>query len=145
MAGVWILTADSEYARFLESSGSKGPLKELNTMVCASARQQEQELVSDRPGRSFGRAGGGRHSMESGNDAKHIEAERFAKEIADYLESALEKKMFSRIVFVAPPAFLGLLRGSISQRLKSTVSQEIDKNIVRMELSELRKHLPERI
>lgn len=145
MAAIWVITADSEYARFLEADRSSGPLKELKTMVCASARQHEQDLVSDRPGRSKGSAGGGRHTMDPSDNAKHVQAEKFAREIAHAIDEGLDGQAFSKLVLVAPPAFLGLLRSAISNRAKKAVSCELDKNIVRSELDEIREHLPERL
>ena len=145
MAMIWVVAADSEYARVLEAPTAKGELTEINTLVCSTARQHEQDLVSDRPGRTFDRAGGGRHSMEPTEHAKRTEAVRFAKQIADHIEKGWSQKKYQRLVLIAPPAFLGHLRASLNNNAAKAVSLEIDKNLVRLEAAELRKHLPEYI
>lgn len=145
MATTWVITANSEYGRILEAKDATGPLEELETLVSATARLHEQDMVSDRPGRSYDSVGGGRHAMDPGEDAKHTEAKRFSKEIAVTIDAALEKKRFDRLVLVAPPAFLGLLRESIGDGAAKLVTHEIDKNIVRLDLKSLREHLPDRI
>ena len=70
---------------------------------------------------------------------------RFAQRIADRLEHARNAHAFDRLVLVAAPAFLGLLRLSFGAPLRSLVSLEVDKDYTALRPDQLRAHLPERL
>lgn len=141
----WVLVADGGRARLFTARGPKAPLEEQTDAVMPSSRLQEQELVSDRPGRAFDRMGEGRHAMEPPTPAKEIESRRFAARIAALLEAERVRGAYSRLLLVAPPTFLGQLREALSDQVRGLVSTELDKDLVRFDPEAIRKHLPERI
>jgi protein required for attachment to host cells len=51
----------------------------------------------------------------------------------------------ARVVLVAPPDFLGLLRDALSEKSRRMVELEIDKNLVKLSAAEIRAHLPEKL
>jgi protein required for attachment to host cells len=142
---IWVLVADSGRARLFEASGAKAPLQEQTDLVMPSARLQEQELVSDRPGRSFDSRGEGRHAMEPTTPAKEVESNRFAARIAALLDSGRVAGNYTRLILVAPPAFLGQLRDALSEQVRALVTNELDKDLVRFDVDAIREHLPERL
>jgi protein required for attachment to host cells len=83
--------------------------------------------------------------MEPPVDPQEEEAARFAREIADDLEKARAENRFEKLVVVAGPYFLGLLRQQLSPSLKALVSREIVKNLGQYETEDVREHLPERL
>ena len=103
----------------------------------------KQDLVSDKPGRSFDSGGQGRHAMGNKTDPKEQIAIRFAKELADYLEKNRQKKAYIKLFIIAAPHFLGLLRKELSKGVSELVSFEVDKNLTALETDSIRKHLPE--
>ena len=145
MDKIWVLVADSGRARLFQAEGTIGALQERTDLVMPTSRLQEQELVSDRPGRAFDSVGEGRHAMEPPTPAKEVESGRFAAELATLLESERQRGAYKRLVLVAPPAFLGQLRGALSDSVKTLVSAELDKHLVQLDAEAIRRHLPERL
>jgi protein required for attachment to host cells len=102
-------------------------------------------MQSDRPGRAFERVGDVRHAMEPAVDPKRQEATKFAKEISEYLTRRRQRRRFDKLILVAAPQFLGLLRKALDPATAKRVRQEISKNLVQYEAEEIRQHLPERL
>jgi protein required for attachment to host cells len=70
---------------------------------------------------------------------KH-EAQLFARQIAAELEH--ERQGFDRLVLVAGPEMLGLLRAALSDSLRARVSAEVDKDLEGQPSSAVLEHLP---
>jgi protein required for attachment to host cells len=141
----WIVVANQSGARIYTVDRARGPLIELHRLDHAAARRHEGDLISDRPGRAFDSVGPGRHSMEPAKDAKEHEAELFAKQVAERVESARVENRFSKLILVAAPYFLGLLRQKLSPAATGLVSHEIAKNLLQSGTEVVREHLPERL
>ena len=106
-----------------------------------AAHLHDRDLMSDRPGRSYESFGGARHALERENDPRQREAVRFARRIARRLDEARRKDEFERLVVVAGPPFLGLLRQAMSKPTKARVAHEIHKDLVHGPIAVLREHL----
>lgn len=145
MANTWIVTADSSRARIFTVETSRGPLRELDVLLHPEARLHEQDLTTDLPGRAFDSVGEGRHAMGQSVTPKEHEAITFAKEVADYLDKARSEGRYHKLLLVAAPRFLGLLRQNLSAATSGLVGEEIDKNLVQHSAEDIRKHLPERL
>jgi len=142
---IWILSANSATATFYTAESPTKPLVKQMTLENPEARAKQSELTSARPGRSFDSQGEGRHAMGSEVDPKAQERIRFAKELAAQLEKERVENHMKRLVLVAAPAFLGLLRAELSTPLKALVSLELDKDYTFCKPDELRSHLPKRL
>jgi protein required for attachment to host cells len=70
------------------------------------------------------------------------EAEVFAQKIAGELERGWRSHEFDRLVIMAPPAFLGLLRKALPQSLRTLVAAEVVKDLVHQPPEVLQAHLP---
>jgi protein required for attachment to host cells len=79
--------------------------------------------------------------MNDKTSAKQQEAYGFAKALADRLDSARNKGEFSKLVLVAPPSFLGLLRDNLSKEVMAMVSNQVDKNLVQKPAETIRDYL----
>ena len=77
----------------------------------------------------------------SGRDAR----ERDEEHAVDRLEQGRVENAFERLVVVAAPTFLGLLRAHFNAPLSSLLSLEIDKDYTALRPEELRTRLPERL
>ena len=86
----------------------------MGELVHPESRQHEQELTSDLPGRAFDSGGQGRHAMGTEISPKEQEAITFAKMVSDYLETARVQHSYEKLVLVAAPTFLGLLRKNLT-------------------------------
>ncbi|MCI0401497.1 MAG: host attachment protein [Gammaproteobacteria bacterium] len=144
MLKTWVVVAESSRAKIYAMNSPRVPLVELEDLVHPEGRLHGRNLTSSRPGRAFDSAGEGRHAMEANVDPKQQEAINFAKRIGERLEGARTQGDFERLILVAPPAFLGLLRKNLSGLTMRRVTKEIAKNLVRADEAAIRNHLTER-
>ena len=134
-----IVVAEQSRARFFLQEKKGGKLNETADLINENARLLEQDLVSDRPGRSFDIMGSGRHAMESKSSAKKQAATRFAMEICDYLEKTTGT--FENLVIVSSPTFLSLLRKKMPDSIAKLVSKEFKKNLVQKDAGDIEQIL----
>jgi protein required for attachment to host cells len=134
----WVVVADRSRARIFTIETPRGPLHEVEDLVHPEARAHERDLTSDRPGRSTDR-----HSLGNANAARDQQAAEFAREIAGRLENGRTHAQFERLVLVAAPDLLGLLRKTINGNLSKLIVRTIDKNLTQQAAPEIRKLLPE--
>ena len=138
----WILVADSAHARLFNAETAKSTLNEIESMIHPEARQHEQKLTSDLPGRQAGGATYSHHSVGGKTEPKEYEAVEFARDICRYLEAAYNAQKFSQLIVIAAPTFLGNLRKEMSSNVAKLVTLEIDKDIVKQDVDSIRSHLP---
>ncbi|MDH3872449.1 MAG: host attachment protein [Gammaproteobacteria bacterium] len=144
MSRPWIVVADQSKARIFTVDDPQGALQEVDHLDHPEARDRSQTLTSDRPGRSFDSGGQGRHAMGTAVEPKEQEAIRFAKQIADHLRTACHEKGCNRLVLVAGPPFLGMLREQLASVNEIAIT-EIQKNLGQYSPHEIRTHLPARL
>lgn len=144
MSKRWIVVADQSKARFFTVSEPRGPLLDIGELQQPSARDKAQTLTSDRPGRSFDSAGQGHHAMGTSVEPKEQEAMRFAKQITEYLNTASNEGRCNRLLLVAGPPFLGVLRAQLDSLSNMSIT-EIEKNLGQFNAREIRSHLPDRL
>jgi len=129
---VLVVVADSAKARFFVPSDDGRGLRSSRQvdMVWPPARQHARDLRSDKPGRSFARAGGNRRgALEPPHDYKKVEKHRFTLELAHALNAALERHEFDQLVLVAPHRTLGELRKLLPRRVLDRVVSEVGKDL----------------
>ena len=144
MLTTWLVVADHSRARFFEIESSSAPLKEFDTLVHGEARLHDREMTSDLPGKVKNPSGhGGGHAFEQETDPKKHEAEVFATEIVRYLELAHNTNRFNKLIVIAEPTMLGLMRQHIPSHLSTHISLELDKNLAGHIAADIRAHLPE--
>ena len=144
MSKHWVMVADKSKARIFTIADPRGALLDEVVLEHPQAREREQTLTSDRPGRSFDSKGQGRHAMGTSVEPDQQETIRFAKQIADHVQAAHNEGRCDRLLLVAGPPLLGLLREPLNTLTGLRVS-EIEKNLGQYDAREIRKHLPERL
>lgn len=140
MAHTWILLAEEGRARLLEREERDSPLSEGEAFTNPAGHMHESELTSDLPGSSSA-AGAGRHNVDTDQGPKAHSREVFAKMLADRLDDARVEHLCERLVLIAPPRFLGLLRKHLGDNTARIVEREIGKNLVRHSLDEVLEQL----
>jgi len=148
---VRIVVADRSEARFYDVERREGELQLVGQVSDPSAHLHDRDLKSDRPGRKFDRApmqSGRRgatahHGVGSDRSPRQHEAELFAHKITDEVASAQRADGFDRLVLIAPPAFLGLLRKALPAALRRMLAAEIAKDLVHEPPSAVSTHLPQ--
>jgi len=141
---IWIAVANRATARIFAAESPLGAIDEVETLVHPAGRAPEQSLVTDKPGRTYDRAGPGRHSDPDTVQHDH-EAATFAGEVAACLAKGREADRYGTLVVAAPPAFLGELRKHLDPQTQGLVTLELDKDLAHLDARELRAHLPERL
>jgi protein required for attachment to host cells len=144
---VRVVVADQSEARFYELANS---LRFLRKTLHPEAHMKDRDLVSDRPGRVFDHAnlGGGRrgavahHATGGERTPRKVEAERFAHEVVKDLDADRLHGQFDRLVVISGPAFLGLLRSSMTKGLEAAVVLEVEKDLVHATDEVIREHIP---
>lgn len=144
MSRLWVIVADQSKARIFTVADPRGALLHVGELEHPEARDREQTLTSDRPGRSFDSKGQGRHAMGSTVEPGKQENIRFAKQVADHVQAAHNEGRCNRLLLVAGPPLLGLLRESL-ESLSGMKITEVEKNLGQYDAAEIRQHLPERL
>jgi len=138
--GDWVVVCDGRKALVLENTGDDKFLNLKTREVFDHPDPKTHELGTDAPGRSFSSVGHGRSAMEQ-TDWHTQEEERFLRKLAEHLDAEVKAGRAKSIVIVAPPRALGVLRPAYSHDLKKAMRTEIDKDLVRMPVHEIEKHL----
>ncbi|PCI21769.1 MAG: hypothetical protein COB62_02605 [Piscirickettsiaceae bacterium] len=141
MPKTWVLVANSSQAKIYAGKGQKGPLTEIENFDYPNGRLHEGDLVSDSAGSDGGSTGQGRHVLDDETTARQQEAIIFAKELASHLDRERKNDSFRRLIVIAPPTFLGLLRKNLNDEVMSMVSQQIDKNFINKSATEIHQYL----
>lgn len=140
---IWVLIADGQRARVLQTTGRGAPLSEALHQEFIGNGLPSREINSDRPGRSSNRVGDGRHAMDWPTDPHRHEKREFARWLAEEMEEYRKKGKFDRLVVVAPPQTLGDLRAEMSDALKETLRGEMNKDLTKIPVHDLPQHLEE--
>ena len=147
---VRILVADQSEADFYDLEQRDIPPQFVQRLEDADAHLHNRDLKSDRPGRVFDHAptmGGRRgavahHSTGGERNPRKVEARRFARRVTQALEEARRQDCYDRLVVMAPPAFLGLLREEMPEAVHALLTAEIGKDLVHEPPEALNAYLP---
>lgn len=143
MPKIWILVADRSRARLFAADADRS-LSELESRLNPDGRARDRELVSDRASRMPEMAGRARGALEAASPEDHV-AEQFARALCDTLERGRAQSAYERLVLVAPPEFLGWLRGTMGEHAATAIVAEINKNLTERSAEEIRDYLPDRV
>lgn len=136
----WILIADGANARVMENTGPGKGLKEVEGLSFSQEPLKNQEIVTDKPGRTFNSSAPGRAAMEPPTDPADKRETDFVTMVADVLDEKNKKGKFDRLIIAAAPQALGDLRKAMSSQLKDKVETEISKDYTNIPDSDLDKH-----
>jgi protein required for attachment to host cells len=142
MSKHWVVVADNVKARVFSIDHEEGSLHPVDTLEHPEGFEQSQDIESDRPGRSFDIVGQGRHSMGTEVDPVEHEKIRFAKRVGEYLRAACNAGSCNRILLVAGPHQLGLLRKTLDLAPGIKVA-ELEKNLGPFDDRQVSEHLAE--
>ncbi len=145
MAKNWIVVANNAAAQIFSAEISSSKLKVVERLDHPEGRKRAGDMDADRPGRSFQTAGNMRHGVQRQVDAKKQANMEFAQRVAHRLDSARRQGEMERLVLVAAPEFLGLLRNVLTPETKRLVESEFNLDLAAMKPNEIRDHLPEKL
>jgi protein required for attachment to host cells len=148
MSTTWIVSADAGRARIFAESSPQAPLEEVEDLVSATARLRVSDINTDRlgptaAGQSIHNTGGAtpNKQYQPAQTPDERDAEFFAKDINGVLLKGLQEHRFEKLVVVAEPKFLGVLRGQLDAQLKPLVGFELNKDYSQLNGHQLREQL----
>jgi protein required for attachment to host cells len=143
---VRIVVADERQASFFDAVTPRSPLAERGSLHNERSGKRDSEMETDRPGRRSGGTSvggeGNHHGVTGEKSTVQHELTLFAKEVARKIETDRSRNEFDRLVLVAGPKMLGLLRQSLSNPTQSMLAGEISKDILRQGPAVILKSIP---
>jgi protein required for attachment to host cells len=137
----WVVVCDGAKALVLQNVGD-AKFPNLKTVEVFEQKDlATHELGADAPGRAFSPASHGSRGTVEQTDW-HDQSERtFLLHLVKHLDAALAAGKTKSIILVAPPRALGMIRPGYSHGLRAAVRAEVDKDLVKMPIHEIEKHL----
>jgi protein required for attachment to host cells len=138
-----IVVADEREASLFDVRDVSAPLELAAKIENPSAGLKGIELESDRPGRSFDSTSPHRHAMDGERASRRWhEQATFARTIVDELENGRNRHEFDRLIVMAGPRMLGLIREALPDAARPLLAAEISKDLVHVDADTLRAYVP---
>ena len=126
----WILVAQRTQAKLLEHRGKGKQLTVIRGFVNPAGELQTRELVSDRPGRVYGRStGSGPHAAPASEQAHEHALTKFARDLASTIDKGVAKGSCDRIILAAEPHCLGKIKKTLGAQARKHVSATLHKDL----------------
>jgi protein required for attachment to host cells len=129
MSSHLIVVADASRARFYASDAQFGRLDLIDAFDHPASRLRSSELVTDAGGRGHASTGKGSVALLGRHDPAQEEHAAFARVVAERIRGADRGKL----VIVAPPRFLGLLRRALDPADRERVARELGHDYTRLD------------
>lgn len=140
----WILVCDVSRAKLFSTELREHDWSLVEAFEHSEGREPGRDTGPQAPpGRMLKSKspGGRRTALEAHTSPKEIEAERFARQLGDYLEDAVAHRRFDYLVLVAPPHFLGVLKGVLGRQAAKHLRATVDKDLSMLDAAEVRRRL----
>jgi protein required for attachment to host cells len=146
-----IVVANQAEAAFYDLESRTAQPRFTTRLTDPLAHLHDRDMKSDRPGRFSNhaapagsrRGATGHHGAGGERSPRKHEAVLFAGRIAEQLEQARRGGEFDRLVVMAAPAFLGLLRKALPDSVREQVAAEVHKDLLHEPPASLKAHVPE--
>ena len=138
--GEWVIICDGAKALVLENAGDEKFPNLKTREVYEQEDPKTHEQGTDAPGRAVNSIDARRSAMEQ-TDWQEQAEKAFLEKLTDRLNAAVEAGETKKLIVVAPPRALGILRQSYSLGVRNAVQAEVDKDYVKLPVHEIEKHL----
>lgn len=135
-----LVLADGEKAAFFRNQGFNGQVRLKQLQRFGIENLASHEMGWDRPGRAFARIEPRRSAYEM-PDFHEVEEARFLADLAQAIEVEMSAGQFFKLVIMAPPRALGLLRESLSADILDKVELALTKDYLNTPISDLEEIL----
>ncbi len=142
MDNLWIIVAHQAGARIFRRNRPADGIELIERIDHPAGRLRDHDIDTDRPGRAFTPTPGtgsrsplgAVHSQRKGGMTPRVmphqeDAIRFAQQIAQHLETARAQNRFDRLVLVADPHEMGLLKESMDKKTGERIVATLNKNL----------------
>lgn len=134
----FVLVADGGKMRLFRNEGDADAPRFALVAALEAENPPDREQKCDAAGRTFS---GGRNSVYAETDF-HREAERrFAREAAAMLDRVAGERRIDRLVIVADPRTLGVLRDHYTPRVARLVMSEVAKDLAKHPVADIERIL----
>lgn len=137
----WIIVADGGHARILANDGPGKGLHQIKGAHWDGDRQPSREIMADKPGSAFDSAGQGRHGVAPSADPREQVETAFLHQLVGYLSAHEASDAFDRLVLVAEPHALGILRKQLPGSLQQRIYGELDRDLTKVPVDKIGDHL----
>ncbi|WP_171130182.1 MULTISPECIES: host attachment protein [unclassified Ruegeria] len=140
--GTWVIIADGEKALVMENiTDAQDP-----NLVIVSVEEQDGAPLkpSDRAGRRYDAGPNQKSAVSEGTWKTHAKT-LFVQDVANLLNKKGLKGRFDRLVLVASPHVLGLLRRRLHSKVLKKVVAEVDKTLTNHPLHKVERLLTDRL
>lgn len=141
MTTTWILTANRSSASLFESDWPGKSMRRIQDVPHPQGREQNSDIDTDKPGRSFDSFGQGRHAMSTGQEPVEHIAQQFALDLAEVLNKGRVVHAYDKLVLMAEPKFLGVLRAALDKHTAALVVQTVHKELPNVKEEDLAEYL----
>ncbi len=141
-----ILIANGHRARFLEQDQSGATLVELADFIYPAAStltQASAARASGKQGQGHGSAEHGGTPFEPQTSGVEKAYSRFARQLADYLNRAVDKQHCDRVALIATGPMLGALRPRLSPRAQEKLVRSVDSDFTHYQGRDLQQRVQE--
>jgi protein required for attachment to host cells len=140
----WVVLANTSVAHIyaVTSGNPKDNIALVTTLTHPESRLKREELAPDRPGHYQTRETA-RGAYSPHMDLRELECDRFAKEIADFLEKNRNLESYHGLILVMAPHFYGLVIQYFHKSLHDLVEKVFEKEILLESDFEFKKYIHE--
>lgn len=140
MSSHWVVVVDNAKTRIFSVEREAGMLQPVVALQHPEGHEKSQDIEADRPGRAFDIVGHGRHGVGTSVDPVEQVRIRYARRISDYLRAASLDGRCNRMLLVADPHLMGLLRKDLDLPPGVSVT-ELEKNLGPFDDHQVQEHL----
>jgi protein required for attachment to host cells len=141
MTTTWILIANRSSASLFESDWPGKSMRRVQDITHPKGRMQNKDIDADKPSRSFDSFGKGRHAMSTEQEPTEHIAQQFALDLAELLNKGRVTHAYDKLVLMAEPKFLGVLRAALDKNTAALVVQTVNKELLNVKEEDLAKYL----
>lgn len=149
---VRVVVADERQANFFDTYQYGAPLALRASLENPAGGLRDTDLETDRPGRRAGGGGSSRegagiqtgsvHGVNGERSTGRHELSQFAKAVAQQIYNDRTRQEFDRLILVAGPKMLGLLRQQLPDCCRNAIVGEIPKDLMKRGPDAVRTVLP---
>ncbi len=140
MDAIWVLIANSTDASIYSVSSNRRKVKLISHLSHQESRLKNEALITDSAGRFKNRPAEIGSSYERAHPKEH-EVEKFAKEIAHFLEKGRGSHAYIGLIVIAEPHFYGKLKQNCSSNTQTFIKFHIPKEYRQYSEAELRDQI----
>ena len=141
MTTTWILTASRSSASLFETDWPGKLMRRIQDISNPQGRLQNKDIDTDKPGRVYDSFGERRHSTSPKQEPTEHISQQFAQNLAELLNKGRLSHAYDKLIIMAGPKFLGILRAALDKNTAALVVQTVNKELLDVKEKDLAEYL----